>query len=152
MSSLGNKDLLDRHLVAFYGSRTFTPEIESRCVAWAESVCNTDSVVISGFQSPLEKSVLRVLLEHKHPLILFLGRAMYKRIPAEYREAIDEGRMLIETVREFNRHSWNSSQTRNWCMMRIADEVVMSPFDDSSMLSPMHYHYARYNIVPITIL
>ena len=37
-------------------------------------------------------------------------------------------------------------------MMRIADEVVMSPFDDNSMLSPMHYHYARYNIVPITIL
>ena len=101
MSSLGNTDLLERHLVAFFASRSVTPEAESRCIAWAESICKTDSVVISGFHSPLEKKILNVLLEHKHPVILFLGRAMYKRIPAEYQEAIDEGRMLIDTVRDF---------------------------------------------------
>lgn len=112
MSSLGNTDLLERHLVAFFASRSVTPEAESRCIAWAESICNTDSVVISGFHSPLEKKVLNILLEHKHPVVLFLGRAMYKRIPAEYQEAIDEGRMLIDTIRDFERHSWNSAQTK----------------------------------------
>ena len=100
MSSLGNTDLLERYLVAFFASRSVTPEAESRCIAWAESICNTDSVVISGFHSPLEKKILNILLEHKHPVELFLGRAMYKRIPAEYQEAIDEGRMLIDTVRD----------------------------------------------------
>ena len=91
MSSLGNTDLLERHLVAFFASRSVTSEAERRCIAWAESICNTDSVVISGFHSPLEKKILNVLLEHKHPVVLFLGRSMYKRIPAEYQEAIDEG-------------------------------------------------------------
>ena len=82
MSSIGNTDLWERHLVAFFASRTVTPETESRCIAWAEEICKTDFVVISGFHSPLEKSVLKVLLEHKHPVALCLGRTMYKRIPA----------------------------------------------------------------------
>ena len=152
MSSLGNTDLLERHLVAFFASRSVTPEAESRCITWAESICNTSSVVISGFHSPLEKKVLNILLEHKHPVILFLGRAMYKRIPVEYQEAIDEGRMLIDTVRNFNRHSWNSSQIRNWYVASIADEVYMSPFDRSSMLSPMHYSLTHYGNAPVKIL
>ena len=152
MSSLGNTDLLERHLVAFFASRSVTPEAESRCIAWAESICNTDSVVISGFHSPLEKKVLNILLKHKHPVALFLGRAMYKRIPAEYQEAIDEGRMLIDTVRDFERHSWNSAQTRNWYVASIADEICLTPFDKSSMLSPMHYHYTHYGEAPVKIL
>lgn len=133
MSSLGNTDLLERHLVAFFASRSVTPEAESRCIAWAESICNTDSVVISGFHSPLEKKILNVLLEHKHPVALFLGRAMYKRIPAEYQEAIDEGRMLIDTVRDFERHSWNSAQTRNWYVAGIADEPNRSKLGSEGM-------------------
>ena len=57
------------------------------------------------FSLSTRKKVLNILLEHKHPVVLFFGRAMYKRIPAEYQEAIDEGRMLIDTVRNFERHS-----------------------------------------------
>ena len=152
MSSLGNTDLLERHLVAFFASCTVTPETENRCIAWAEAMCETDSVVISGFHSPLEKRILGVLLEHKHPVILFLGRAMYKRIPAKYQEAIDEGRMLIKTVRDYSRHSYNSAETRNWYVVSIADEVFMSPFDKYSLLSTMYYTFSNYNNVPITIL
>ena len=152
MSSLGNTDLLERHLVAFFASRSVTLETESRVIAWAEEICKTDCVVISGFHSPLEKRLLTFFLEHKHPVILFLGRAMYKRVPAEYQEAIDEGRMFIDTVRDFERHSWNSAQTRNWYVARIADEIFLSPFDSDSMLSPMHYHFNRYGNGNVKIL
>lgn len=152
MSSIGNTDLLDRHLVAFFASCTVTPETESRCIAWAESICGTDSVVISGFHSPLEKRVLKVLLEHKHPVALFLGRAMYKRIPAEYQEAIDEGRMLIDTVRDWCRHSYKSAEIRNWYVAKIADEIYMTSFDRSSLLSAMHYSLTHYTKTPTTIL
>ena len=142
---LGNEDLLDRYLVAFFASREYSEEVAQRAVQWAEEICQTDKVVISGFHSPLEKKVLTILLEHKHPVALFLGRAMYKRIPAEYQEAIDEGRMLIDTVRDFERHSWNSAQTRNWYVAGIADEIYFAPFDETSKLSPMHYHFNRYS-------
>ena len=152
MSSLGNRDLLGRHLVAFFASRSVTSEAESRCIAWAESMCNTDSVVISGFHSPLEKRILKVLLEHKHPVILLLGRAMYKRVPAEFQDAINEGRMLIDSVRDFERHSWSSAQTRNWYVASIADEVFLSPFDENSMLSPIYYSLTHYSNTPVKIL
>ena len=152
MDSLGNTDLWERHLVAFFASRSVTPEAESRCIAWAESMCKTDSVVISGFHSPLEKRVLRLLLEHKHPVILFLGRALYKRIPAEYQEAIEEGRMLMVSVRNNCRHSNGSAETRNWNVARFADEIFMSPFDRSSLLSAMHYNNTHYSKTPTTIL
>lgn len=152
MDSLGNTDLWERHLVAFFASRSVTPEAESRCIAWAESMCKTDSVVISGFHSPLEKRVLRLLLEHKHPVILFLGRAMYKRIPVEYQEAIEERRMLIVSVRNNCRHSNDSAETRNWNVARFADEIFMSPFDRSSLLSAMHYNNTHYSKTPTTIL
>ena len=97
------------------------------------------------FSLSTRKKVLNILLEHKHPVVLFLGRAMYKRIPAEYQEAIDEDRMLIDTVRDFERHSWNSAQTRNWYVAGIADEIYFAPFDETSKLSPMHYHFNRYS-------
>ena len=152
MSSLGNTDLLERHLVAFFASSRVTTEAENRCVAWAEMMCKTDSVVISGFHSPLEKRVLNILLEHKHPVILFLGRAMYKHIPMEYQDAITEGRMLIDTVRDYNRHSYKSAGIRNWYVASVADEIFMSPFDRYSLLSTMHYTLTHYDNVPITIL
>ena len=60
MDSLGNTDLWEHHLVAFFASRSVTPETENRCIAWAKSMCKTDSVIISGFHSPLEKRVLRL--------------------------------------------------------------------------------------------
>ena len=117
---------MEGHLVAFFASRSVTSETERRCIAWAESICKTDYIVISGFHSPLEKRILKILLEHKHPVIIFLGREIYKRIPDEYRLAIEEGRMLIESVRDYQRQSTSSSQIRNWYVAGIADEIYLS--------------------------
>ena len=88
---LGNEILLDRHLVAFFASREYSEEVAQRAMQWAEEICQTDKVVISGFHSPLEKEVLRVLLEHKHPVVVALGRALYKRVPPNLQQAFDEG-------------------------------------------------------------
>ena len=152
MDSLGNTDLWERHLVAFFASRSVTPEAESRCIAWAESMCKTDSVVISGFHSPLEKRVLRLLLEHKHPVILFLGRALYKRIPPNLQQAFDEGRLLFVSFRGYSRHSTKSSEIRNWKAAGIADEVYFTPFNRFSLLSTLHFTYEKYSKTPVHIL
>jgi hypothetical protein len=77
---------------------------------------------------------------------------MYKRVPAEFQDAINEGRMLIDSVRDFERHSWSSAQTRNWYAASIADEVFLSPFDENSMLSPMYYSLTHYSNTPVKIL
>ena len=103
---LGNTSLLDRYLVAFFASRLSTAEIAERALQWAEDICQTDKVVISGFHSPLEKEVLRVLLEHKHPVIIALGRSVYKRVPQQFEQPLAEGRMLIVSISNSVRQGW----------------------------------------------
>ena len=88
---LGNEDLLDRNLVAFFASREYSEEVAERAVRWAEEICQTDNVVISGFHSPLEKEILRVLCEHKYPGIVALGRAMCNRVQPTYNKPLIKG-------------------------------------------------------------
>ena len=79
MDLSGNKDLLDRELVAFFASRKATPHDTQLALQWAESICQTDKVVISGFHSPLEKEVLNYLLERHHPVILHSAERFIRR-------------------------------------------------------------------------
>ena len=58
----GNPALLGRRKVAFFASRVVSPAVEEQALRWAEACCATDRVVISGFQSPLEKSVFELLI------------------------------------------------------------------------------------------
>ena len=149
---LGNEDLLDRYLVAFFASRASTEEIAERALRWAEEICQTDKVVISGFHSPLEKEVLRVLIEHMHPVIVALGRALYKRVPPNLQQAFNEDRLLFVSFRGYSRHSWKSSEIRNWKAAGLADEVYFTPFDRTSLLSTLHFTYEKYSKTPVHIL
>ena len=133
-SYLGNPELLDRYLVAFFASRETPEDVAKRACQWAEMICQTDKVVISGFHSPVEKEVLRILLEHKHPVVLVLGRALYKRIPKEYVEPLDEGSMLIINSRNDVRHGWWNSQHRNFVVCNYADECVFAEIHRGSTL------------------
>lgn len=91
----GNLSLLDKPTVAFFASRVVSPAVEEQALRWAEACCATDRVVISGFQSPLEKSVFELLLKARHPVIWALGRALYRRYPHAVEEALTEQRILI---------------------------------------------------------
>ncbi len=143
MDLSGNKDLLDRELVAFFASRKATPHDTQLALQWAESICQTNKVVISGFHSPLEKEILNYLLERKHPVIFALGRALYKKVPPHLQSAFDEGNLLFISFRGYTRHSWDSAQQRNWLTADLASEVVFAPFDNSSQLSSLYYSIAH---------
>ena len=149
---LGNTSLLDRYQVAFFASRSSTAEIAERALRWAEDICQTDKVVISGFHSPLEKEVLHVLLEHNHPVIIALGRALYKRVPSNLQTAFDEGRLLFVSFRGYSRHNWKSSEIRNWKAAGLADEVYFTPFDQTSSLSTLHFTLDKYSDRAVYIL
>ena len=151
-SYLGNPELLDRYLVAFFASRETPEDVAKRACQWAEMICQTDKVVISGFHSPVEKEVLRILLEHKHPVVVALGRALYKRVPPNLQQAFDEGRLLFVSFRGYSRHSSKSSEIRNWKAAGLADEVYFTPFDRTSLLSTLHFTFEKYSKTPVYIL
>ena len=108
----GNPALLGRRKVAFFASRVVSPAVEEQALRWAEACCATDRVVISGFQSPLEKSVFELLLKSRHPVIWALE------------EALAEQRILIFAVRNARRTGWQTAQTRNYTIATMAEESV----------------------------
>ena len=152
MDLSGNKDLLDRELVAFFASRKATPHDTQLALQWAADICQTDKVVISGFHSPLEKEILNYLLERHHPVIFALGRALYRKVPPHLQSAFDEGNLLFISFRGYTRHSWNSAQQRNWGAADLADEVYFTQFDNTSSLSTLHFTLDRYSDKAVYVL
>ena len=152
MDLSGNKDLLDRELVAFFASRKATPHDTQLALQWAADICQTNKVVISGFHSPLEKEILNYLLERKHPVIFALGRALYKKIPPHLQTAFDEGNLLFISFRGYTRHSWNSALQRNWGAADLANEIYFTQFDNTSSLSTLHFTLDRYSDKAVYVL
>ena len=96
MDYLGNKELLKQHKTAFLASSTIPPDMVLKCYDWATA--KHEGCVVSGFSSKMEQDVLHFLLKAKCPVILVLARQMYKVIPEELKEAMEEGRLLIISV------------------------------------------------------
>ena len=78
---VGNAALMDLAKTSFLSSRKISPEAILRCYDWAIRMRDEGRCVISGFQSALEKDVLRFLLKGTQPIVLVLARRMFKIIP-----------------------------------------------------------------------
>jgi hypothetical protein len=118
------------------------PEAENRCIAWAESMCKTDSVVISGFHSPIERAVLDILFAHGCSVVVTLGRSLYRKIPTHLQSAYNENRLLFVSFRFYSRQSYSNSQIRNWATADLASELIFAPFDNTSQLSTLYFTYS----------
>ncbi len=151
MDLSGNKDLLDRPLVAFFASRTSPPEALDLARHWAYEIAKTDKVVISGFHSPIERTVLNILLSDGCSVIVTLGRSQYRKIPVYLQTAYNEERVLFISFRNYSRHSSFNSQLRNWLTANLANEIVFAPFDGGSQLSTLHFTF-NGGLTPCRIL
>lgn len=120
----GNPALLDRRKVAFFASRVVSPAVEEQALRWAKTCCATVCVVISGFQSPLEKTVFELLLRAHQLVIWALGRTLYHRYSPKIQAALAEQRILIFAVRNTCRTNWQTAQTRNYLIASMSDESV----------------------------
>lgn len=139
MDLYGNTQLLDAPLVAFFASRTAPPEALALALRWAHEIARTNRVVISGFHSPIERAVLEVLFAHRRPVVLALGRSLYRRLPARFQVAFDEQQLLMLSFRRTQRANVSNSQMRNWAIADMAAEIVFAPFAPDSQLSTLCY-------------
>jgi predicted Rossmann fold nucleotide-binding protein DprA/Smf involved in DNA uptake len=137
MDLSGNRELLDSSLVAFFASRTAPPEALTLATRWAHEIAEQNKVVISGFHSPIEREVFSVLEAHSRPVIVALGRSLYRKIPSHFQPAFEQQRLLFISFREQRRPSLSNSQLRNWAVAEMASQVVFAPFAPSSQLSAL---------------
>ena len=117
--------------VAFLSSRKIAPDDVLRCYDWAAKVRDSDACIMSGFQSPLEKDVLRFLLRGKAPIILVLARRLWRKIPEELRDPINEGRLLIVSPVSASRASALTAAVRNRWILENCSTVYLGALDPS---------------------
>ena len=132
MEYLGNKELLKQHKTAFLASSTIPPDMVLKCYDWATG--KHEGCVVSGFSSKLEQDVLHFLLKAKCPIILVLARCMYKVIPEELKEAIEEGRLLMISVSNAVRQSKVTAYARNKYICEIVDQILFVGVSEKSSL------------------
>lgn len=116
MKTLGSVALLELPKTAFLSSRRVAPAAVMRCYDWASEMRKSGRCVVGGFQSALERDVLKLLLPAGGPqIIMVLARGMWRLVPTEYREAINSGRMLVVSPvsQKINRVSKASAEKRN---------------------------------------
>ena len=135
---IGNAAILDRpDKVAFLSSRRISPADVLKCYEWAEKVRDTEQCVISGFQSPLEKDVLKFLLRGKVPVILVLARSLWKTVPEELREPVGQGRLLIVSPVAAARASTATASARNRWILANCTSLVLGSLDPNGNLAKL---------------
>ena len=144
MEYLGNKELMNLPKTAFLASSTIPPDMVLKCYDWATA--KHEGCVVSGFSSKLEQDVLHFLIKAKCPVILVLARYMYKVIPAELKEAMEEGRLLIISVSNATRQSKVTAHARNKYICDIADKILFVGVSENSSLYSIKLNYESKQI------
>jgi hypothetical protein len=96
---LGCQDLLALPMTAFFASRQCPGCAIRAAMDWALQQARSKNAVISGFHSPLEQSVLTVLIEARSPVVAVLARPVEcARLPPEWTEPLAQGLMAVVSV------------------------------------------------------
>ena len=141
MEYLGNTELLKLPKTAFLASSTIPPDMVLKCYDWATA--KHEGCVVSGFSSKLEQDVLHFLLKTKCPIILVLARKMYRDIPEELKDALEQGRMLIISTSTAVRQSKVTAMARNKYICEIADNILFIGVSPNSSLYPLTEEYKQ---------
>ncbi len=104
----------------------------------------SDTTVISGFHSPIEKECLNILLKGKTSIIVCPARSIKNmRIRSEYKEPIKKGRLLLLSMfnEKENRISAERSDKRNHFVAAIADEIFIPYAEIGSKTESLCKHW-----------
>jgi predicted Rossmann fold nucleotide-binding protein DprA/Smf involved in DNA uptake len=122
----GNKDLLQKNKIGFLASRKISTLSVLPTYDWAVEVSKQNDVaVVSGFHSPMERDVLKILLQGECGIIIVLARGMYRKLPKQYEKAMEQNRLLIisNEKESVTRVSELSAHNRNKYVEELSDEM-----------------------------
>ena len=128
MTGTGHQALLDVPMTAFFASRQCPGAAIRAGMDWALVQARARQVVTSGFHSPLEQSVLHLLLTARSPVVVVLARALtgVLLLPA-WKTAIAEQRMAVVTAStETPRLTNELAARRNELVAQLAGSIVIA--------------------------
>jgi hypothetical protein len=128
LAGTGNPELLDLPMTAFFASRQCPGVAIRAAMNWALQQARLKAVVVSGFHSPLEQSVLTVLLQAKSPVVVVLARPVSEaRLPSAWHEAMQAGRMaVVSREQSAERMTKVQAAERNDSAAALAQKIVIA--------------------------
>lgn len=127
--SFGDPGILQENKLAFFCSVKCPGEPIVQAYDLARVLRDAGITVISGFQSPIEKDCLELLIRGIQPVIICPARSLKgMRLPAIWKTAIRQGRLLLLSSFEerINRPTIEISEKRNDFVVSIADQVLFA--------------------------
>ena len=124
---VGNASLLDQPLTAFFASRQCSGVAIRAAMAWAIEQARSKSPVISGFHSPLEQSVLEVMLTGGAPCVMVIARKLEQaQLPPTWLRAVQDGKAAVVSMEETTRRltAEIAARRNDWVAERAARIVV----------------------------
>ena len=127
--SRGNLHLLEEPLTAFFCSAQCPGDLILKTYDLARSMRDAGVAVIGGFQTPMERECLRLLLRGNQPVVICPARSVENmRIPRDWPPALEEERLLI--LSRFPRHqrrpTTEVSEQRNDLVANLANQVFIA--------------------------
>jgi predicted Rossmann fold nucleotide-binding protein DprA/Smf involved in DNA uptake len=125
---IGSPTLLAERRVGLFCSVRCPDDAAFRAYDACRKLRDEGVVVVSGFHSPVEQECLKILFEGTQPIIVSPARSVTKmRIPAEWRPALERGRLLIVSRFEQSprRADTGSARRRNELVAALSDEVFI---------------------------
>ena len=148
LTYLGNKELLKLHKIGFFCSRTVSGAAVLHSYDWATEVDIENNVIVSGFQSKIEKDVRHLLHKRHAKMILVLARSIYKKMPEELQPLLDDGSLLIvSTSSSAIRTAKSAADHRNEYIAQTCDELVFGYIGEGSSLQMLFQEYKEKSVL-----
>ncbi|MDD2736602.1 MAG: hypothetical protein PHF56_21940 [Desulfuromonadaceae bacterium] len=129
--------MLDHPLTAFFASRQCPGVAIRAAMAWAVEQARSKSPVVSGFHSPLEQSVLEVMLAAGAPCVMVIARKLERaQLPPSWLRAVQDGMAAIVSMNDTTRRLTTelAAQRNDWVAEHAARIVVAYASAGGSLL------------------
>ena len=134
---VGNASLLDKPLTAFFASRQCSGVAIRAAMAWAIEQARSKSPVISGFHSPLEQSVLEVMLTAGTPCVMVIARKLEQaHLPPTWLRALQDGNAAVVSMEDTTRRltAELAARRNDWVTEHAARIVVAHASAEGNLL------------------
>lgn len=133
----GEIGALAHRTIALFCSTRCPGRLIDRTYDLAQRLRRQGRAVVGGFHGPMEREALRILLRSPHPLVVCPARGLGRmRVPAEWRDAFDGGRLLVLSCFAPDVHRATSAlaMRRNDFVAALADEILIAHAAEGSKL------------------
>ena len=125
----GDPGILDTRLIGFFCSVRCPGDVILKSYDLARALREINVTIVGGFQSPMEKEFLDLLLRGSASVVVCPARGLGNmRIPKSWKKPLDEGRLLLLSFFDDNirRPTATIAARRNAYVAALADRLLIA--------------------------